>query len=75
MGFVYVLRNPVMPGILKCRAHRCKDKRLVTLNGKEVYPTTATTSLLGTAYSVQPGPHWTYEGRSLADIYEDAYAT
>lgn len=23
--------------------------------------------------SVQPGPHWTYEGRSIRDLYEETY--
>lgn len=52
-----------------------KDERLVEINGEEMYLTAATTALMGTPYAVQPGRHWTFEGRSLADIYEETYAS
>lgn len=32
-----------------------------------------TKQLLGTDYYVAPGPYWTFEGRSLRDIYNETY--
>jgi hypothetical protein len=29
--------------------------------------------LLSLDYSVQPGPYWTFNGRSLRDIYNETY--
>ncbi len=28
---------------------------------------------LNSDYSIQPGPHWSYEGRSLTEIYDETY--
>jgi hypothetical protein len=33
----------------------------------------ATRVLLGTDYNVAPGPYWTFNGRSLRDIYDETY--
>jgi hypothetical protein len=35
--------------------------------------TQATKRILGTEYSVAPTPHWTCEGRSLREIYNETY--
>jgi hypothetical protein len=35
--------------------------------------TAATQQVLGTEYAVAPGPHWTYDGRLLRDIYDETY--
>jgi hypothetical protein len=35
--------------------------------------TAATRQVLGIEYSVQPSPYWTFEGRSLQEIYEQTY--
>lgn len=51
-----------------------KTDRLIELDGEEMYLTAATQKLLGTSYQVQPGPHWTYNGKSLADLYEETYS-
>ena len=48
------------------------DKK-VLLNGEEMSLTAATKSLMGLDYSVQPTPHWTYEGKSLQVIYDETY--
>ena len=41
----------------------------------EIYSLTAlTTQLLGSKYSVQPTPYWSYEGRTLLEIYNEVYA-
>lgn len=45
------------------------DKK-VNYSGQEMTLTAATRALMGIDYSVQPSPHWTYEGRLLKDIYE-----
>jgi hypothetical protein len=45
----------------------------VKLGDDELSLTAATRTLLGLAYSVAPGPYWTFEGRSLRDIYDRTY--
>lgn len=47
--------------------------RKVYLNGEQLSLTAATRQLLQLDYSVQPGPYWTYEGKSLRDIYNETY--
>lgn len=47
--------------------------RKVYLNGEQLSLTAATRQLLQLEYSVQPGPYWTYEGKSLRDIYNETY--
>ncbi len=42
--------------------------------GEEVLSLTAATrEVLGLDYSVAPGPYWTYQGRTIREIYEDTY--
>lgn len=48
------------------------DKK-VYLSGEQLSLTAATRQLLQLDYSVQPGPYWTYEGKSLRDIYNETY--
>lgn len=50
----------------------CADRK-VQFNGEEISLTAATTKVLGLEYSIQPTPHWTYEGKSLQAIYEETY--
>jgi hypothetical protein len=45
----------------------------VKLNDVEMSLTAATRTLLGLDYSVQPGLYWTFNGRSLRDIYNETY--
>ena len=45
----------------------------VRLGDEEISLTAATRQVLGLDYSVQPGPHWTYEGKSIRDLYEETY--
>jgi hypothetical protein len=45
----------------------------VKLNDVETSLTGATRTLLGLDYSVQPGPYWTFNGRSVRAIYDDTY--
>ena len=49
------------------------DKK-VNYSGQEMTLTAATRELMGIDYSVQPSPHWTYEGKLLKDIYESVYS-
>ncbi len=44
-------------------------------NGHEYSLTALTSEILEIDYQIQPAPHWTYEGRTLKDIYEDTYST
>ncbi len=47
--------------------------RKVRYRDQEFTLTAATRLMLDLDYSVQPGPHWTFEGRSLKDLYDDTY--
>lgn len=48
------------------------EKRV--LHGNDEFSLTAITKdLLGIDYNVAPGPHWTYEGRTMREIYNDTY--
>jgi hypothetical protein len=50
--------------------------KLVIFNGEECSLTAATRKLLGLAddYALQPSPHWTHNGKTLKEIYEEFYA-
>lgn len=47
--------------------------RKVRFGDEEMSLTAATRLVLNLEHSVQPSPHWTYNGRLLRDLYEDAY--
>lgn len=49
------------------------DKK-VLFNNQERSLTSVTQELLGLDYSVQPTPYWTYNGKSLSDIYNETYS-
>lgn len=50
--------------------------RSVIFRGEETSLTNATKIAAGDrfAYSVAPGPYWSYEGRRLRDIYDETYS-
>ena len=48
--------------------------RKVRLGDDEMSLSAATRVLLGTEYNVAPGPYWTFNGRSLRDIYDETYS-
>lgn len=50
------------------------NEKKVNYSGKEMTLTAATREVMGIDYSVQPSPHWTYEGKLLKDIYESVYS-
>lgn len=45
----------------------------VRLGEEEMSLTAATKKVLGISYAVGPSPRWTFEGKTLLDIYEDTY--
>ncbi|TGE15535.1 GIY-YIG nuclease family protein [Hymenobacter elongatus] len=49
------------------------NSKKVSFNGEEMSLTAATRLALGIDYSVAPCPYWTFDGRSLSDIYEETY--
>ena len=49
------------------------DERQVTLNDTPYSLTGATRTLKGLDYSIQPTPHWRYQGRLVQDIYNETY--
>ncbi len=46
----------------------------IRFNSEEMSLTAATRQVLGIEHSVQPSPHWTYQGKLLKDIYEETYS-
>lgn len=50
----------------------CANKK-VSFNNQERSLTSVTQELLGLDYNVQPTPYWTYNGKSLSDIYDETY--
>lgn len=50
------------------------DGRRVKLGDEELSLSAATKQILGLDYYVAPGPHWTFEGRLLRDIYNATYS-
>jgi len=51
-----------------------KDNKKVVYNGEVISLTAVTRDLLDIDYSVQPSPHWMYEGKLLKDIYDEVYS-
>jgi len=49
------------------------SERKVRFGEEETSLTASTRQLLGLAYSVSPGRYWTYNGRTIDEIYEDTY--
>ena len=49
------------------------SSRKVRLADEEMSLTAATRQVLQLGYSVAPGPHWTYNGKLISDIYEETY--
>jgi hypothetical protein len=47
----------------------------VRFRDEETSLTAATRQVLGLEYSVAPAPYWTFNGRSLREIYEETYPT
>jgi hypothetical protein len=47
--------------------------RKIWLGEEEMSLTAATQQVLQLAYSVAPGPHWTYQGKLIRDMYEETY--
>lgn len=45
----------------------------VIFNDEETSLTAATRNVLGIEHSVQPSPHWSYQGKLLKDVYEETY--
>ena len=45
----------------------------VRLGDQEMSITTATQRVLQLDYAVSPGSHWTYNGRSINELYEETY--
>ena len=49
------------------------SNRRVLFKDEEMSLTKATRQMKNLPYSVQPGLHWTFEGRRLSDIYDETY--
>jgi hypothetical protein len=50
------------------------SEKKVSYLGQEMTLTAATREIMGIDYSVQPSPHWTFDGKLLKDIYESVYS-
>ena len=51
------------------------EEKKVNFNGAICSLTAATREIMGIDYSVQPAPYWSFEGRLLKEIYNEAYVT
>ena len=49
------------------------DDRRVLFRDQEMYLTQATRECFGAAYNLNPAPRWSYEGRSISEIYNETY--
>ena len=47
--------------------------RKIAFNGEEQSLTALTKRLMGIEHSIQPTPHWMYDGKRLSEIYDEAY--
>jgi T5orf172 domain len=47
----------------------------VQFNGRETSLTQLTTELMGLDYAIQPTGYWSFNGKSLLDIYNEVYLT
>jgi len=52
----------------------CSAKKII-FNSEEMSLTAATRQVLSIEHSVQPSPHWTYQGKLLREYYEETYGT
>lgn len=50
-----------------------RGERKVSFRGEEMSLTKATNMVFELDYSVNPCPHWTFEGRNLSDIYQETF--
>lgn len=50
------------------------SEKKVLFNDQIMTLTAVTRDVLNLDYSVQPSPHWKYEGRLLKDLYEETYS-
>lgn len=75
LNFTQMLIPP--QSILTCKVNAVTvvvlDARKVSLNGEEMSLTAATKKALGNDYNVAPNPYWSFEGKSLQEIYNETY--
>jgi hypothetical protein len=50
------------------------DEKHVKYENEVCSLTAVTKGLLGSEYNVQPAPHWSYDGKSLKEIYDETYS-
>ncbi len=53
---------------------KVKDNKKVIYNEEIMTLTAATRKVMAIDYSVQPSPHWTFNGKLLKDIYNETYS-
>ncbi len=53
---------------------KIKDNKKVIYNDEIMTLTAATRKIMDIDYSVQPSPHWTFNGKLLKDIYNETYS-
>jgi hypothetical protein len=58
------------------RQAEVSTEKKVTFEGQECSLSAATSVVLGLPkdYAIQPSPHWTFNGKSLHEIYDDTHS-
>ena len=49
------------------------NPKKVDYEGEQIGLSVATARVMGTDYNLNPGPYWTYEGRTISQIYNQTY--
>lgn len=49
------------------------NPKKVSYEGEQLGLSVATARVMGTDYNLNPGPYWTYEGRTISEIYNETY--
>lgn len=50
------------------------NPKKVDYEGEQIGLSVATARAMGTDYNLNPGTYWTYEGRTISDIYNETYS-
>jgi hypothetical protein len=70
-----ILTGAILESVHDATTVEVVSAKKVRIGTEEISLTAATRQVLGLEYSVAPSPHWTYQGRSLKEIYDETYGS